>query len=117
MPIPERRDAHKRILKTTTPPSPPPPLHRPSARSIAGAICAGSPNTKGHSLVCQVSAGCRSSPQRLETDDDLIRKGGGARKQAPVQMWGWGGVSAGEGGKGSSSPGHTELLVCQVGDI
>lgn len=58
------------------------------------------PTQKGHSLVCQVSAGCRSSPGRLETDDDLIWGRGVAREQALVE-----GVSAGVEGEKAKGEG------------
>lgn len=64
------------------------------------------PTQKGHSLVCQVSAGCRSSPGRLETDDDLIWGRGVAREQALVE-----GVSAGVEGERAKESGSSSLAT------
>lgn len=75
--------------------------------SILGAILGGSPHTKGHSLVCQVSVESRDRPKSLATDDDLIEGGGGGG-------WCWGCGSRGwrwwRSLGGDSSEGGVELL-------
>lgn len=67
VPIP-RAQTH---LKTTTAPSS--PTQAISVEHRRALSVQDLPTQKGPSLVCQVSAGCRSSPGRLEPDDDLIR--------------------------------------------